>query len=101
MVAEFGVCIARGLARVIDFAEDLLPGKILDLPDIANEVIHTMSEQLMALHARMRWYENRLKQVANEDARVRLLRTILGVGAVTASAIIASIGDGHQFSNGR
>lgn len=24
-----------------------------------------------------------------------------GVGAVTASAIIASIGDGHQFSNGR
>ncbi len=30
-----------------------------------------------------------------------LLRTIPGVGAVTASAIIASIGDGHQFSNGR
>jgi transposase len=24
-----------------------------------------------------------------------------GVGAVTASAIIASIGDGHQFRNGR
>ena len=32
---------------------------------------------------------------------MRLLRTIPGVGAVTASAIIASIGDGHQFSNGR
>lgn len=32
--------------------------------------------------------------------RVRLLRTIPGVGAVTASAIIASIGDGHQFRNG-
>jgi len=32
---------------------------------------------------------------------VRLLRTTPGVGAVTASAIIASIGDGHQFSNGR
>jgi len=30
-----------------------------------------------------------------------LLRTIPGVGAVTASAIIASIGDGHQFSKGR
>jgi len=42
-----------------------------------------------------------LKQVAKEDARVRLLRTIPGVGAVTASAIIASIGDGHQFRNGR
>ena len=101
MVAEFGVYIARGLARVIGFAEDILAGKILDLPDIANEVIHNLCEHLMALHARVRWYEDRLKQVAKEDARVRLLRTILGVGAVTASAIIASIGDGHQFSNGR
>jgi len=101
MVAEFGVYIARGLARIIDFAENILAGEVLDLPDIANEVIHNMCEHLMALHTRIRWYENRLKQVAKEDARVRLLRTIPGVGAVTASAIIASIGDGHQFENGR
>jgi len=101
MVAEFGVYIAKGLARIIDFAENILAGEVLDLPDIANEVIHNMCEHLMALHARIRWYENRLKQVAKEDARVRLLRTIPGVGAVTASAIIASIGDGHQFENGR
>ena len=101
MVAEFGVYIARGLARVIGFAEDILAGEVLDLPDIANDVIHNLCEHLMALHARVRWYEDRLKQVAKEDARVRLLRTIPGVGAVTASAIIASIGDGHQFRNGR
>jgi transposase len=101
LVAEFGIYIPRGLARVIGFAEDITLGEVLDLPDIANEVIRNLSEQLMALHRRVRWYEERLKQVAKEDARVRLLRTIPGVGAVTASAIIASIGDGHQFRNGR
>jgi transposase len=101
MVAEFGVYIARGSARVIGFAEDILAGEVLDLPEIANEVIHNLCEHLMALHVRIRWYEDRLKLVAKEDARVRLLRTIPGVGAVTASAIIASIGDGHQFGNGR
>ena len=101
MVAEFGVYIAKGLARVVGFAEDILNGEVLDLPDIANEVIHNLCEHLMVLHTRIRWYEDRLKLVAKEDARVRLLRTIPGVGAVTASAIIASIGDGHQFSNGR
>ena len=101
MVAEFGVYIAKGLARVTGFAEDVLAGEVLDLPEIANEVIHNLCEHLMALHARIRWYEERLKLVAKEDARVRLLRTIPGVGAVTASAIIASIGDGHQFRNGR
>ena len=101
LVAEFGIYIPRGLARVIGFAEDITLGEVLDLPDIANEVIRNLSEQLMALHQRVRWYEERLKQVAKEDARVRLLRTVPGVGAVTASAIIASIGDGHQFRNGR
>jgi len=88
LVAEFGIYIPRGLARVIGFAEDITLGEVLDLPDIANEVIRNLSEQLMALHKRIRWYEERLKQVAKEDARVRLLRTIPGVGAVTASAIV-------------
>ena len=32
---------------------------------------------------------------------MKLLLTIQAVGAVTASAIIAGIDDGHQFSNGR
>ena len=101
LVAEFGIFIPRGLARVIGFAEDITLGEVLNLPDIANEVIHNLCEQLMALHKRVRWYEDCVKQVAKEDASVRLLRTIPGVGAVTASAIIASIGDGHQFRNGR
>lgn len=83
------------------FAEDILRGQVLDFPEIANEVIHNLCEHLMALQTQIRWYENRLKLVTKEDARVRLLRTISGVGAVIASAIIASIGDGHQFSNGR
>ena len=83
LVAEFGIYIARGLARVIGFAEDITLGEVLDLTDIANEVIRNLSEQLMALHKRIRWYEERLKQVAKEDERVRLLRTIPGVGAAT------------------
>jgi len=91
LVAEFGIFIPRGLARVIGFAEDITLGEVLNLPDIANEVIHNLCEQLIALHKRIRWYEDRVKQVAKQDARVRLLRTIPGVGAVTASAIIASI----------
>ena len=86
---------------MIWFADGITLGEVLDLPDIANEVIRNLSEQLRALHKRVRWYEERLKQVAKEDERVRLLRTIPGVDAVTASVIITSIGDGHQFRNGR
>jgi hypothetical protein len=54
-VAEFGIFIPRGLAQEIGFAEDITLGEALDLPEIANEVILNLSEQLMSLHERIRW----------------------------------------------
>lgn len=101
LLAEFGVYIARGLARVISFAQGVVEGADVASPAVAQDVIHNLCQQLGGLHRRVRWYEVRLRQEARRDERVRLLQTIPGVGAVTASAIAASIGDGHQFRNGR
>ncbi|SMX37228.1 hypothetical protein PEV8663_00981 [Pelagimonas varians] len=71
MVAEFGVYIARDLARVVGFSEAILADQDWDLPDIANEGVHNLCGHLIALHA-----------------RVRLLRPMSGLGAVTALAIM-------------
>ena len=101
LLAEFGITVARGLARVIGFAQDALERDDMDLPSVARDVIRNLCAQLGALHRQVRWYEARLRLEAKRDARVRLLQTIPGVGAVTASAIAASVGSGHQFRNGR
>jgi len=101
MLAEFGVYVAKGLARAISFAQGVLAGAKLELPEIAQDVVHTLCGQLDVLHGQMRWYETRLRLEAKRDARVKLLQTIPGVGPVTASAIAASIGSGYQFKNGR
>jgi len=42
-----------------------------------------------------------MTQIARLEKRVALLQTIPGVGAITASAIVATIGSGKQFNNGR
>ena len=60
-----------------------------------------LCHQLVALHRRVLWYGRQLNRAAAKDERVSRLRTIPGVGPITASAIVASIGDGHQFSSGR
>lgn len=101
LLAEFGVYIARGLARVISFAQGVVDGVELDLPTVAQDVFRNLCQRLGALHEQVRWYEVRLRQEAKLDWQVRLLQTIPGVGVVTASALAASIGDGHQFKNGR
>ena len=40
-------------------------------------------------------------KTARKDERVKLLQTIPGIGPVNASAIVATIGSGEQFSTGR
>lgn len=42
-----------------------------------------------------------MTQIAKREKRVALLRTIPGVGPITASAIVATVGSGEQFNNGR
>jgi transposase len=54
LLAEFGVSIAPGLARAISYAQGLLDGEHLDLPEIARDVIHNLRQRLVALYLRVR-----------------------------------------------
>ncbi|WP_291729721.1 IS110 family transposase [Leisingera sp. F5] len=101
LLAEFGVVIAQGIGSAVKFAKGVLDGDSPGIPDVAIDVLGNLSNQLVALHLRVRWYEMRMRLQARQDARVMLLRTIPGVGPVTASAIVATAGDASQFKNGR
>ena len=101
LLAEFGIVIAQGIGSAVKFAKDVLDNDRPDIPEVAVDALTNLSNQLVALHLRIRWYEMRMRLQAKQDPRVMLLRTIPGVGPVTASAIAATIGDARQFKNGR
>ncbi len=101
VLAEFGIVVRQGAGHAIAFAKRCLEGTEDDLPELARDVVSNLSHQLVALHRRVLWYGRQLNRTAAKDERVARLRTIPGVGPITASAIVASIGDGHQFANGR
>jgi len=71
------------------------------LPLLITTLVTNLSHQLVALHRRLLWYGHQLDRAAARDERVTRLRTIPGVGPITASAIAATIGDGRQFPSGR
>ena len=50
---------------------------------------------------RIEEYDRAISAAARQDLRSRRLMQLPGIGPTTASALIASLGGGHDFKNGR
>jgi len=82
--------VRREAARVLE-----------DLPGQANLVIGDCLSELHRLDERIAQYDRHVAQMAREDARARQLMRLSGVGETTATALVAMIGNGHDFKCGR
>ena len=100
-LAEFGIVLPQGIYHVLQFAKDCLNGEQPNLPDVAGDVIFELCDQLRFLHSKILRCSRQMNQIVKLEKRVALLRTIPGVGSITASAIVATVGSGKQFNNGR
>ena len=100
-LAEFGIILPQGIRHAIHFAKQVLNGEEPDLHEIAGDVIFELCEQLLFLHDKIARCSRKMNQIARQEKRVGLLQTIPGVGPITASAIVATVGSGKQFNNGR
>ena len=49
----------------------------------------------------MSLHDSWLKQAAREDIRIKRLMEIEGMGPISASALVAAVGDARQFKSGR
>ena len=100
-LAEFGIVRAQGgakaseLMRLIEGAsDDVLPAKI------RGQLRHLV-ELLRDLHGRLVEIDREPGELARAHPAARRLATIPGVGPVTATALVAAIGDIGRFRSGR
>lgn len=101
LLNEFGHIVSKGLRYIRAFAEKMRAGEAPELPESARQVITELCDQIIQLDQRLKTLEKQIFREARKDERVRLLETIPGIGPVNASAIVATIGSGEQFKNGR
>lgn len=71
-----------------------------DIPDVAKSVLKTLCDQVIALDERVTFYDKLIEYHSRIDERAKRIRTVPGVGPITASAIVATIGDGKLFKRG-
>jgi len=100
-LAEFGIVLAKGIQHVLRLVARLVDGETLDIPEQASKVVIILAEQLRDLQVRIGGLEKDLKNWCRGNQAVKRLKTIPGIGVITASALVASVTDPHQFTSGR
>ena len=71
------------------------------MPGYAKRCIDDLLAHADQLNLRIADYDKAIAQAAREDERSKRLMQRPGIGPITASALLASIGNGHDFKNGR
>lgn len=100
-LAEFGVVIAKG-ANVLRRQWPEVRMTFADrVPLMAWEELDALFSQLLDLHQKRLAYDRKIAELNRQDERVQRIMDIQGVGPVTASAIVATVGNANVFKNGR
>lgn len=101
LLRELGVMIPVGAGQVVPRVWELVSEADSELPDALHSVLAEAAREITELGQRLAAVEAQLEAMARQSARVRRLRTIPGVGLLTATAIVASVGDLRRFPSGR
>jgi transposase len=64
-------------------------------------LLAALYRDLQRLDERVRELDQEIAAIARDDEAVRRIEQLRGIGPLTASALVAMIGDGRQFKNGR
>jgi len=101
LLAEFGIVLPRGLARLKRQWPNMRQSQAERIPALAWEELDALFSRLLTLHHEILDYDRKLETQVRGDARVKRLCEINGIGRITASALVATIGNGRDFKNGR
>lgn len=101
ILAEFGLvfpqspeALRKALPEVIEDASNELPG-------VARLAVQRAHLHWIDLDLQIAWCDERITCYVRSNERAKKAATLLGIGPVTASALVASVGDFRQFASAK
>jgi transposase len=101
LLAEFGIVIAKGIGHIAKRVPEILEDGENGLPGIMRELLKRLDENLKEMDKQVEALELQIKLWHRDNASSRKLEGIAGIGPLTASAFVATVGDAKNFKNSR
>ena len=99
LLAEFGVIVAKSDVALRRLLADLEAQE--SLPAQLKELLRDLSDHWSELRMHLDACGARIELHARDDESCARLRSIVGVGPLTADAVVATVGNAREFKHGR
>jgi transposase len=101
LLGEFGIIIPQGITNIAKRVPELIEDASNDLPGSFRLLVQRLMDHLKELDKQVDELEVQIKAWHRESAASCKLEKIPGIGPITASALVASIGNAKNFDDGR
>jgi transposase len=101
LLGEYGLVVGLGLAQLRKRLPELLEDAENGLTAAARQVFSDLYHQLAGLDKQVATYGDRIQVLHQSSPVSQALATVPGIGPITATALLASLGDGKAFASAR
>ncbi|MBG6178806.1 transposase [Labrenzia sp. EL_208] len=101
LLLDRGFAMAKSITRARRLIPDVLADLDNELTPMARETIAELYDLFRDLDRRISDFDKKIDRVYRQSETCQRIAKIKGVGPKTATAIVAAIGDGAEFKNGR
>jgi transposase len=101
LLSEFGIVVPQGIGHITSRVPVILDEATDELPGAFKELVLRLLEHFKDLDRLVNDMGHQIEHWHRANALSRKLEKIPGIGPITASALVASVGDPKNFANGR
>ncbi len=101
LLREFGIVFPAGASTLPDHVQSLIEDADAAVPMVLRDLLQELVLEIGELESRIKTVEKHLQALAAQTPVVERLRTIPGVGLLTATALVGFVGDVARFPSGR
>lgn len=101
LLLDRGIPIALSIGRARRAIPEILENQTNGLSAMSREIIGDLFDFFGQIDAQITTFDRRIDAVFKSNEDCRRIARICGVGPKTATAVVAAVGDGREFKNGR
>jgi transposase len=101
LLSEFGLVIPQGITRIARRVPELIEDAPNDLTGSFRLLVERLMEHLKELDRQVRELEAQIQRWHRENDASLKLAQVPGIRPITATALVASVGDAKGFASGR